>query len=196
MKNNNIESIFFDIGNVLFYFDLNIALNKVSERIGVSSPIISKNMEYDTDRFERGIIDRFEYYRSFSGKFGNEIEFLDFCYIFNNIFEPNYALLDILGKLGEKYQLTIVSNTNELHIEFLKDNYQIYFNYFDTEIYSHKTGYKKPQADFFHKAIEISNTDYGKVLYFDDLKENIEAGISLGIKSIQYDGNYNFSDLF
>ncbi len=186
MKKNNINCLFLDIGNVLFYFDPAIALKKISCITGREISLIVSQMEKPTDDFERGLINSDEYYKIFVSLYGNIIGFKEFSSIYNNIFTPNYSLLNRLPVLREKYDLVIVSNTNEMHLEYLNDSYKDYFDCFLHLVCSHEIGYKKPETGFFMTALKLSGKDVSEVLYFDDIRENVYMAASLGIKAVLY----------
>lgn len=186
MSNKSIKAIFFDIGNVLFYFDLNISIEKISKRLGIKPGQILPVMREATDLFEKGIINKDQYYGAFTENFGNDIAMDEFYDIFNDIFTPNYHLLDLLPELSESYKLVIVSNTNEMHISHLTAKFGSYFDHFKIKVYSHEIGCKKPDHIFFEKAVSLSGVKYSEVIYFDDLPENINSAEILGIKGKLY----------
>ncbi len=195
-KRNNIKFIFLDIGNVLFYFDFRIALRRLSSCSGKDPELIYDSMYVPTERLERGLINSYEYFDIFVSIFGNLIEFKDFKNIFNDIFAPNCQMLEKLALLKEYYTLAIVSNTNEMHIEYLKGIYQGYFDHFSTAVYSHEIGFKKPEEGFFMTALRMSGADASEVIYFDDIAENAQKARSLGIRSVVYKEYKDFEDEF
>ena len=91
----------------------------------------------------------------------------------------------LLKKLKKNYNLVLLSNTDEMHFTYIKDNYPI-LDIFDGIILSYKVGYKKPSPLIYLHALKKTGRFPSHILYIDDIKGYVRAAKLFGIKSIQY----------
>jgi putative hydrolase of the HAD superfamily len=59
---------------------------------------------------------------------------------------------------------------------------------FDWVFYSHEMGLAKPNQDIYQQLLLELGTTANRVLFFDDLKANVDGAASLGIQAIQVVG--------
>lgn len=100
--------------------------------------------------------------------------------------------IDLIRKLGEKYNIYLLSNTNEIHyhqyIEDFKDEYGFDFNsLFVKPYYSHQVGYRKPDSKIYEHVIADSNLIPEESVFIDDLKVNIDTAKKTGLQTIWLD---------
>ena len=98
---------------------------------------------------------------------------------------PKYRL-DFLMELKEsnKYQLILLSNTNELHIDWIKEHvpfYETFKNCFDVFYLSHEIHLRKPNANIFEFVLNQNNLKSTECLFIDDNRDNTEIAKKLGI---------------
>jgi putative hydrolase of the HAD superfamily len=114
------------------------------------------------------------------------MELPEFCRIWTSIFIPGLIVSErLLASLKRNYPLILVSNTNEAHVEFIRDNYPV-FQYFDHLIFSHEVGSLKPDNRIFHAAIAAAGHPAEALFFTDDREENIVAARRLGIRGHQF----------
>lgn len=93
--------------------------------------------------------------------------------------------LEFLKKLKKKveFQLILLSNTNELHISWIKEHvnfYEEFKSYFDAFYLSHEINLRKPNANIYEFVLDQHQLKPEEVLFIDDTKENTDAAKSLG----------------
>ncbi|PRX54494.1 HAD family hydrolase [Flagellimonas meridianipacifica] len=86
------------------------------------------------------------------------------------------------------YRLFLLSNTNDIHIEFVKqqmgmENYNRFKNAFEVFYLSYEMGMRKPDTEIFQFVLDQNNLKASETLFVDDTKENTDAAASLGIVS-------------
>lgn len=92
-----------------------------------------------------------------------------------------------LEKLKTSYRIFLLSNTNEIHrLKFHRDfesgfGYSLY-NLFERNFYSHEMGMRKPDPQIYIEALREADLNPEETLFIDDMKENIEAAGTLGMK--------------
>ena len=98
---------------------------------------------------------------------------------------PNHRL-EFVQKLAKdnKYKLILLSNTNEMHINWIKENigfYEEFKAHFHAFYLSHEIQLRKPNANIYEFVLNENDIKAEESLFIDDTKENIIAAASLGI---------------
>ena len=90
----------------------------------------------------------------------------------------------------KKYQLILLSNTNELHINWIKDNvsfYEDFKNSFDAFYLSHEINLRKPNPDIYQFVLDAHGLKAEDTLFIDDTEENTVTASQLGIQTWHID---------
>lgn len=181
-----IKTLIFDFGNVFINLDIENALKKTFERLGItefSEEIIAFNSFY-----EQGLISTDEFLEFYSENFPklDKKELID---IWNFILKdfPKYRL-DFIKELkaSSKFKLILLSNTNELHINWIKENisfYEDFKNCFDAFYLSQDINLKKPNSDIFEFVLKENKLKANECLFIDDNKANIDTANNLNFKT-------------
>ena len=93
-------------------------------------------------------------------------------------------------KAEHNYQLILLSNTNDLHISWVKQNIESFAEFkscFDAFYLSHEINFRKPNTDIYEFVLEEHQLQPEEVLFIDDTKENTDAAKSLGINTWNID---------
>jgi glucose-1-phosphatase len=95
--------------------------------------------------------------------------------------------LKLLEDVKTKYQIFLLSNTNEIHINWVRRDLKRNHNITDFEkrffvkaYYSYEINMRKPDAEIFDFVIADSKLDPRETLLIDDNAENIEAARQCG----------------
>jgi putative hydrolase of the HAD superfamily len=186
----NIKSIWFDFGRVLLPLDLE------ATKMGLVELGATQALQEDTqlfDAWERGELSRHAFYQ------GIKKHVKGFASIPSIRAAWNAMLLDLprqnfkfLQRLKDDYQLLLVSNTNAVHIESIKQNmglfrYHQFLNLFDEVFYSYEMGARKPEAQFFDIALKASGFKPEECLLIDDNEANIKQAEAMGFETWLYD---------
>ena len=99
--------------------------------------------------------------------------------------ETRLAFLKELAE-SKKYRLFLLSNTNDLHISWIQDNwgmelYNEFKNYFEKFYLSHEINFRKPDNNIYEFVLRENKLVAEETLFVDDLEINTEAAKSLGI---------------
>ena len=181
-----IEAAIFDIGNVLVPFDWQLAEQQIRLRIGNDTKEARDAFGLLQERFEIGQVSAGVFLQS-------AIRILDFrgrsdefAAIWNSIFSPNEDLEESIVRLKESLPLYLLSNTSELHLNYLKERFDI-FRYFADGVYSFRAKCAKPDAKIFEMAAKQFGVAPARAIFVDDLAPNVESAAACGIHAIQYD---------
>lgn len=185
-----IKNIIFDLGNVIHNINPELT-QKAFHELGYSHFNI-----YSLKKEDKILLDGFETGKVSAADFRKHIRSL-ICPDLTDVAIDdawNALLLDLpaerlelLKELKKKYRLFLLSNTNELHIEwvfnYLQKTYGIsgLSGYFEKEYYSHLVGMRKPQAEIYERILSENGLTAEETLFIDDSEENIEGARKLKI---------------
>lgn len=183
-----METVLFDLGNVLFPFDWNRAIGKFAVRLN-RDPVALKasfsSPDYSILFYEFGT-GRISVPRFFAGM--NEL--LSSCLTgeeireaWCSIFHEDHEMTGLLKALCPKYRVFIVSDTDTLHWEYL-DNIHGLEALIRGAILSFRRGMMKTDKGCFEGIIKDYRLDPAKTVFIDDLEKNTRAAQSAGIRGI------------
>jgi len=206
MKNRpDVDFVIFDLGNVLIDIDYTQAMDLMKSAL----PSTLHNRVdhcYTADfhkAYEKGQISSAEFRQEFRSYFQTNWSDAEVDYYWNSLLGtiPAYRL-EMVRKLKAQYQVGILSNTNEIHIEAVYAQLQTQHGMdnfdplFDWVFYSHEMGLAKPNQDIYQQLLLELGTTANRVLFFDDLKANVDGAASLGIQAIQVVGPETLLNFF
>ena len=178
-----IKTIIFDFGDVFINLDKD-ATQQNLEKIQIKElpeHIHSRNRDY-----EQGFVTSDEISDIYRTEFP-QLQHRDFIDSWNSILLdfPEYRL-QFLQKLAEKkkFELILLSNTNENHIENIKSRVAFYEDFkkcFDAFYLSHEIGMRKPNPEIFEFVLEQHELKAEECLFIDDTAENTETAAVLGM---------------
>ncbi len=189
MLDKNKNTIIFDFGNVLINLDFERFFLMFEEILNVDwserklpQPILNAVHKYDRGHIsDEFLISAFQNYNS-SADPG------DIKKAWNSLIGAMPPKrFEMLNNLSVDYNLCILSNINNLHlnniIKYFKKEYRLLDfedKYFDRVFYSHIIGKRKPDEEIYKYVTEELEVDPNTILFIDDLPENIEAAKSNG----------------
>lgn len=195
MQNESIKNIIFDLGVVIINIDTELSVKAMRE-LGFRDFEKSYSLFKQTDLFdklEKGLIEP-DYFRNELRKhIKNEVSNQNFDKAWGAmLLDFPKARIDLIKKLGKKYNIYLLSNTNAIHYnqysqDFI-DQYGFEFNsLFIKAHYSFQMGMRKPDVEIFEFALKDSNLLPEETLFVDDLKVNIESAKKVGLQTMWVD---------
>jgi len=184
---STIRSLIFDIGNVLLPFDFGRALNRVGlQNSGRLTSGLPREFIEMKDLYETGRIERSEFLKRSIAATGYQGTEAEFSAAWTEIFDENVAMTRLVQSLHGRYSLYVLSNTSDLHIEYVEATYPV-FQYFSDGVYSHIAGCIKPGREIFEIAIRQLGVKPDETIFIDDLPDNVVTARELGFHAFQYD---------
>jgi len=183
-----IQVIYFDLGKVIVDFDhsraaqelLKVTPLSLREAIAVLSDNELVN-EYETGRLSSQ-----EHYRKVCRRLEMDVSMEKFRQLWGSMFLPQPLLSEpFLQALQRHYRLMLLSNTNEIHFDFVIQNYPI-LRLIEERLLSYQAGCMKPEARIFELAIKKAGVAPESIFFTDDRPENIEAAQRAGIQALQF----------
>ncbi len=185
-----IRAIIFDIGNVLLKFDFNIAIRKLAPLCNVTpnQKLLAPIEEIKT-AYESGQIGREEFLDKAIALLGYRGSRESFVAAWEDIFEENTPMIELVEQLHERYPLYLLSNTSDIHMDYILGKYPA-FQRFRDAVYSYKVKCFKPDRAIYEVAIRQFGINPAETVFIDDLPANVESARTLGFHAIAY----NFRD--
>lgn len=179
-----VEAFIFDIGNVLVRFDYGRAVAALS---AMGADISDRaGLENLAARYERGEVGRAAFLEGMRSILRHEADDAAVARAWQEIFEPNAPMWDLVEKLHGEYPLYLLSNTNCLHHDYLLREYAV-FGKFADGVFSYRAKMAKPDRAIFDLAIRQFGVDPRHTVYLDDLMPNVEAARGAGLRALRYD---------
>jgi len=179
-----IKTIIFDFGNVFINLDIENGFRKTLELLKIESlsdDIIKMNKLYEvgqisTDNFIAFYAEKFPHL--------NNNELIDILNLILKDF-PKHRL-EFLKQLKSQnnYELILLSNTNELHIKWIKENVSFYNEFkdcFDAFYLSQNIQLRKPNTDIFEFVLKTHQLKANECLFVDDNADNITTAKKMHI---------------
>jgi len=181
-----INTIIFDFGNVFVNLDIEAAHKHALETFQIES--LSEEMLGFNSFYEQGLIstDEFlEFYSENFPKLSKEALIDIWNFMLKDFPESRLDFLKAIQQ-SSKYKLILLSNTNALHIDHIKDHvsfYEEFKNCFDAFYLSHEINLVKPNQDIFEFILNKNKLKAEECLFIDDNQENINTANTLKIKT-------------
>jgi glucose-1-phosphatase len=181
-----ISTVLFDLGNVIVYIDFGAFWSE----LGYSRPeeIAPFKDGYDslTLQYETGYISTDGYLNGLRTVFFNKFTNAQLEKAFSCIIQqPVKGMKDLVKLVSVKCQTALVSNTNEIHYEYSKKKLDG-FSIFQKHYLSYKLHIMKPAHSFYDAIIKDQAILPSRMLFVDDIAENVEAAKSAGIQAIRF----------
>lgn len=179
------EFFFFDLGNVLLFFDHERAVENLARLTGcppysLREAIFQSGLE---DQYERGELSSQEFLRAIEQALGIAIPFQPALDAASDIFTENRAMLGPLRRakaLG--IRLGILSNTCDAHWNWiLRQRYEVLEGWFEFAVLSFEEHSMKPDRTIYEAAATRANlASSEKILFIDDRPDNVEGARRVG----------------
>ena len=199
----NIKSIIFDLGGVLLNISYQNAIEEF-EKLGIenSSAFYSKKLQTNIfNLLETGEISENEFVKVIKQSY-KSITPKQIIYAWNSmLLNLPKNRINFLINLKKKYQIFLLSNTNEIHINKFKnimgeEEYNKFYNLFNKIYYSHEIGMRKPNAEAFRLILDENNLKTKEVLFIDDSPQHIEGAKKLGMQTYHLKDNEEITTVF
>jgi glucose-1-phosphatase len=187
---NVIQAFLFDMGNVLIPFDIQRGYAALSASSGLAPDVVATVVRESGlySIYESGGLETEEFFAKFSELLGLRCNLAEFREIWNSIFLPETAIAEeLIVELKRRYRLVLLSNTNELHYQWLRERYSI-LKHFDAYTLSYEVKAMKPDARIYAAAVEYAGCEPGECFFTDDIKPYVIAAREFGIDAEQFVG--------
>ena len=176
--------MYFDLGNVLLYFDHAFAMRAMSRIAGVS-PLQMHSLIMDSDlqiQYETGFITGEQFIDAIADSLGKSLDKPAMLQAAADMFIPNPQILPVLEHVRSSgIPIGLLSNTCEAHWKWIvEQKYPQVHDWFGPIILSYEAKSMKPDALIYQIAAEQSGCDASGIFFVDDRHDNIEGARSAG----------------
>jgi putative hydrolase of the HAD superfamily len=135
---------------------------------------------------EEGEISFTDFWQKVLDEVGLGDKLKEFMKLFLSGMELNQPLLKLVGEWKKKgLKMMMVSNNLRGYVKWAVTYYQL-DKYFDLAMNSAEIGARKPDKEFYERALKETGVRAEECLFVDDLEENIEGAEKVGIKGFWF----------
>lgn len=179
-----IKTLLFDFGDVFLKLDKKATARELMQ---FNLKDFTPEMWEINKKYEKGLLTTAEFI-DFYLKAEKSLSKENFIKAWNSIL-INFPKqrLDFIKSLKKRddFKLILLSNTNELHIEWVKDHIPEYEEFkacFDQFYLSHEINFRKPDTEIFQFVLDENNLKAEETLFVDDTEEHTVSASKLGLK--------------
>jgi putative hydrolase of the HAD superfamily len=182
--------LYFDLGNVLLYFDHEITCRQMGEVAGLTAAEVRHVLFADglLISYEEGRFSREEFYREFCRATQTTAELQRLETAASDIFRLNASMLPVVTKVKDAgYRIGLLSNTCESHWRYITAHFTGLFpQAFDVLALSFRLGAAKPDERIYVRAADLAGVPPQEIFYCDDIPANVAAACRAGFDAVHY----------
>jgi glucose-1-phosphatase len=189
------KAIIFDLGKVLVPFDFKIGYRALEVACPYKAEEIRRRIKNTglVDRLEKGLIGPLDFVERLSEALESRLDYANFCRAWSSIFHGQLLADALLESLAARYRLLLLSNTNAIHWEMIRENYPM-IRYFHDRILSFEVHSMKPEPEIFEAAVARAGCRAEECFFTDDMADNVEAAKRLGMDAVQFQSPAQLED--
>ncbi|MBQ4421333.1 MAG: HAD family phosphatase [Bacteroidales bacterium] len=156
------------------------------------------------DDFEKGLITPAVFREEVRKLIGKNLEDRVLDDIWNSMVlgvrKEDVELIKVLRKKYDK--VFLFSNTNEIHVEYVKAmffgvmSYDVFDTLFDKVYFSNEIHLRKPDEESFEFVVEDAGVEKEATMFIDDTEKNILGAERVGLKTYLLDNNQTITQIF
>jgi HAD superfamily hydrolase (TIGR01509 family) len=200
-RTERIKAVIFDIGRVIVRVNLSrlaeplaalvpsVASTQASEKLSAQQVWSAIESDSRWADWQEGRMTPHQWYEHLAGRLRVTIGYAKFCEAWNRSLDPEPILEETLfEKLGKRYRLALLSNTDPLHSAHLEDHFA-FMKHFPVRVYSWRIGASKPSPAIYAAVLDALAISPAEALYIDDIAEYAAAAQQLGLDVIRFESS-------
>lgn len=198
-----LKNIVFDFGGVLVDLDFKRSFNafRAAGFFDIEERMSAVKRDQIFDLYETGEISTVRFRNEIRKHLSYSLFDKDVDYMWNEMLVgiPSYKL-DLILHLKKKYNVFLLSNTNELHWDYACDCLFKYKGYSVKDLFikpylSYEMHKVKPNADIYEEMLSDAGLIAEETLFIDDIEANCKGAASVGIQAQRYLVGTDLSEL-
>jgi epoxide hydrolase-like predicted phosphatase len=190
----SVKTLIFDLGGVILDLSVDHTLQSFSALSGIEKQRVKQIFlnSPEFNHYEKGELEDHEFRTFIRKAYQVTASNTDIDICWNAMLRgiPTKKL-EMLDRLREQYNVFLLSNTNEIHLNYINQTILPSITggnqldiYFHRAYYSHRMKKRKPDAAIFQQVLDENKLAPAETLFLDDNALNIEGASSVGIQTI------------
>lgn len=200
-----IKNIIFDLGGVIVNIDYLLTLSAF-KALGLKDveKIYTQFSQLPWfDKYDTGGISSDDFISEFSRLLKPETTREQIVHAWNvMLLDFPQERAELLLKLKGRYRTFLLSNTNELHIDYYfqhlseKYGYDEMKSFFEKDYYSYRIGMRKPNKEIFEYVLRENDLKASETLFIDDTIQHVEGARAAGLRAYHLVSPETILDIF
>jgi glucose-1-phosphatase len=182
-----VHALLFDLGGVVFKFDIEGAFRFWASRAGCDPRLIAERFSIDDsyEQHERGEIPASTYFAALRQSLSIDLSDEDFIEGWNSVYPgPVPGMSEVLSVAKRHLPLFAFTNSNPTHQGVWEQLYAAELRLFQTIFVSSDLGARKPEPEAFLLVARRMGFKPEEVLFFDDGPGNVEGARTVGMQGV------------
>jgi HAD superfamily hydrolase (TIGR01509 family) len=187
MTSRGADALLFDLGNVIFEIDFNLAFARWAEYASCDASLLRARFSVDDacKRHEIGAISDGEYFANLRTSLGIDLSDAQFLDGWNAIYREEVpGISAALARAAVRVPIYAFSNSNRAHEPCWSRKFGGTLAHFRKVFVSSTIGLRKPDAEAFHFVAGEIGVPAGRIVFFDDSLANVEGARACGLQAI------------
>ncbi|CAN5322953.1 HAD family phosphatase [soil metagenome] len=184
---HSADALLFDLGRVVLDIDFSRVAATWAAHAGCEPAELLGRFTQDDAyrRHERGEISDEAFFAGLRTTLGIAITDAQFLEGWNGIFVGEMpGIENLLARAAGQWPLYAFSNTNAAHAAHFIEAHTALLGHFRKLFLSSSIGLRKPEPDAFAHVVEAIGVPAERIVFFDDLIENVEAARGCGLIAV------------
>jgi FMN phosphatase YigB (HAD superfamily) len=181
------DALLFDLGRVVLDIDFDKTLACWADHAGCEPAHLSTRFFRDPvyQRHEIGAISDAEFFAGLRASLGIGLSDAQFLEGWNAMFSGEMpGIAARLARAATHVPLYAFSNTNGAHVDYFTKAYAGVLGHFREVFLSSAIGLRKPDAAAYDHVVRAIGVPAARIVFFDDLAENIEGAQARGLTAV------------
>jgi FMN phosphatase YigB (HAD superfamily) len=182
---SQIKVLVSDLGKVLLPFEVERVWEALNPHFGVTHDEARQVVRalFRETRFGAGGVDGRGFYQRLVERSGLRLPYEAFCVAWSDMFTEDEGVIRLVveAPVEKRY---LLSNTNDIHWQFIRSRYPHVLQPFDYLAVSHELQLEKPDAAIYEWVVRHSGYAPAQHLFIDDIAENVEGARAVGMDAI------------
>ena len=174
-----VNNVVFDVGRVLIDFSYDDFFATLRNRGGQIDNEADFSEKVGLIPYEHGEISSSDFFERINSLLVDPLSVVELKNAWNNLFTPIDDMLTFAGELKVCCGVFLLSNTSELHWQYLQQTFNLNAICHDL-LASYEVGVMKPDPEIFRAAERRFGLEPETTIFIDDKRENVEGALACG----------------